>query len=96
MSYSHFWPSYIHFYCPDAARHPGAARPWPTSAGSAPRIPEAIRPALPPPWGVLRAQLRAEIDLTWQEGFQTDSRAEVEPPAAEQTGFGGPGSTTSA
>ncbi|MDF5938977.1 TauD/TfdA family dioxygenase [Pseudomonas aeruginosa] len=34
MSYSHNWPSYIHFYCQTPPATQGRT-PWPTSAGSA-------------------------------------------------------------
>ncbi|HCL3751691.1 TPA: TauD/TfdA family dioxygenase [Pseudomonas aeruginosa] len=77
MSYSHNWPSYIHFYCQTPPATQGRT-PLADERRVSARIPEAIRQRFLRHGVCYVRNYGPEIDLTWQEGFQTDSRAEVE------------------
>lgn len=77
MSYSHNWPSRIHFYCdvPPAAQ---GRTPLADERRVTARIPEAIRQRFLEDGVCYVRNYGPEIDLTWQEGFQTQRREEVE------------------
>ncbi|WP_193366000.1 TauD/TfdA family dioxygenase, partial [Pseudomonas aeruginosa] len=74
MSYSHNWPSYIHFYCQTPPATQGRT-PLADERRVSARIPEAIRQRFLRHGVCYVRNYGPEIDLTWQEGFQTDSRA---------------------
>ncbi|WP_409201839.1 MBL fold metallo-hydrolase [Pseudomonas aeruginosa] len=77
MSYSHNWPSYIHFYCQTPPATQGRT-PLADERRVSARIPEAIRQRFLRHGVCYVRNYGPEIDLTWQEGFQTDSRAELD------------------
>jgi alpha-ketoglutarate-dependent taurine dioxygenase len=77
MSYSHNWPSLLYFYC-DVPSATLGATPLASERTVFPQIPAEIRERF------LRGGVRyvrnysAELDLPWQQVFQTTDRAEVE------------------
>ncbi|MET7707308.1 TauD/TfdA family dioxygenase [Micromonospora sp. NPDC005413] len=77
MSYSHNWPSLLYFYCDVPSRSQGAT-PLASERTVYPLIPAEIRERF------LRHGVRyvrnysEELDLPWQQVFQTTDRAEVE------------------
>ncbi|HBO3046451.1 TPA: TauD/TfdA family dioxygenase [Pseudomonas aeruginosa] len=74
MSYSHNWPSYIHFYCQTPPATQGRT-PLADERRVSARIPEAIRQCFLRHGVCYVRNYGPEIDLTWQEGFQTDSQS---------------------
>lgn len=77
MSYSHNWPTRIWFYC---EQPPAAGGRTPISDER--RLVEKLDPAIQRPFREKRVMYVRNygggIDLTWQEGFQTEDRGEVE------------------
>ncbi|WP_151482108.1 TauD/TfdA family dioxygenase [Streptomyces albicerus] len=77
MSYAHNWPSYLYFYG-DRPSATGGATPVASERKVFPRIPAEVRERF------LRHGVRyvrnygPDIDIPWQEVFQTTDRAEVE------------------
>lgn len=77
MSYSHNWPSKVFFYCrtpaPEGGRTP-IARERDVFATIDPRVREQFRTK-----GVMYVRnFGPELDLSWQEAFQTDDAQSVE------------------
>jgi hypothetical protein len=76
MSYSHNWPSRLYFYC-DVPPVQGGATPVASERAVYPRIPAEVRDRF------IRHGVRyvrnygPDLDLPWQEVFQTTNRAEV-------------------
>nr|WP_276583693.1 TauD/TfdA family dioxygenase [Pseudomonas sp. RIT-PI-AD] len=77
MSYSHNWPTRIHFYCEVAPAEQGRT-PLADERRVTALIPEAIKQRFLADGVCYVRNYGPEIDLTWQEGFQTQSRDEVE------------------
>jgi alpha-ketoglutarate-dependent taurine dioxygenase len=76
-SYTDSWPNRIYFFCLVAAKH-GGETPTADSRGVYRRIDPAVRERFER-YGVLYVRNFTEgIDLSWQEVFQTEDRAEVE------------------
>jgi alpha-ketoglutarate-dependent taurine dioxygenase len=77
MSYSHNWPSLLYFYCCLPAAQ-GGATPLASERTVTPLIPPEVRDRC------VRSGVRylrnygPDLDLPWQEVFQTTDRAEVE------------------
>jgi alpha-ketoglutarate-dependent taurine dioxygenase len=77
MSYSHNWPSLLYFYCEIPATE-GGATPLASERRVYPRIPVGIRERFKRHGVRYVRNYSQELDLPWQEVFQTSDRAEVE------------------
>jgi alpha-ketoglutarate-dependent taurine dioxygenase len=77
MSYSHNWPSRLYFYCaqPPAT---GGATPLASERRVFPRIPGEIKDRFTRHGVRYVRNFSSELDLPWQEVFQTNERAEAE------------------
>ncbi len=77
MSYSHNWPKRLYFYCDIAPTHQGR-----TPLADERRVTRRIAPEIKERFlahGVMYVRnYSPEIDLSWQEAFQTDDPREVE------------------
>ncbi|KNB49467.1 TauD/TfdA family dioxygenase [Streptomyces caatingaensis] len=77
MSYSHNWPSLLYFYCDVPCADRGAT-PVASERAVVPRIPAEVRERFER-YGVHYVRnYGPDLDLPWQEVFQTTDRAEVE------------------
>lgn len=97
MSYSHNWPSRLYFYC-DLPAAEGGSTPLASERTVTPGIPVEVRERFLR-YGVLYVRnYGPDLDLPWQEVFQTTDRAEVEAYCAasrtEFTWLGGDGLRT--
>jgi alpha-ketoglutarate-dependent taurine dioxygenase len=77
MSYSHNWPALVYFYC-DVPPESGGATPLASERTVLRRIPEEIRARFQRDGVRYVRNFGAELDLPWQEVFQTTDRGEVE------------------
>ncbi|MEF3112295.1 TauD/TfdA family dioxygenase [Streptomyces chrestomyceticus] len=77
MSYSHNWPSRLYFYCdlPSADR---GATPVASERAVLPKIPAEVRERFERHGVLYVRNYGPDLDLPWQEVFQTTDRAEVE------------------
>jgi len=78
MSYSHNWPSLLYFYCALPSTEGGGATPLTSERLVTPRIPAEIRDRFLRDGVRYVRNYRPELDLPWQEAFQTGDRREVE------------------
>lgn len=75
-SYSDTWPTYLFFYCAEAAAA-GGATPIADSRGVLDRLPDRVRGMFAD--GLVYTRVYREgLGLTWQETFQSNDRDEVE------------------
>lgn len=77
MSYTGHWPSHLVFGCIQAARK-GGATPLAQSDAVLTRISAKVRSRFEEAGIRYVRNFNGGVDLTWQQAFQTDSRAEVE------------------
>ncbi|MFJ9559196.1 TauD/TfdA family dioxygenase [Streptomyces fuscichromogenes] len=77
MSYAHNWPSRLYFYC-DLPAESGGATPLAGERRFTPRLPAEIRERFLRHGVMYVRNYGEELDLPWQEVFQTSDRAEVE------------------
>lgn len=77
MSYSHNWPSLLYFYC-DLPPTVGGATPLASERAVFSRIPAVIRERFQRHGVRYVRNYGPDLDLPWQEVFQTANRAEVE------------------
>ncbi len=77
MSYSHNWPTRIHFYC-DVPPATQGRTPLADERRVTALIPEAIKQRFLAHGVCYVRNYGPEIDLTWQEGFQTERKEDVE------------------
>jgi alpha-ketoglutarate-dependent taurine dioxygenase len=77
MSYSHNWPALVYFYC-DVPPGSGGATPLASERAVFGRIPADIKARFQRDGVRYIRNSGAELDLPWQEVFQTTDRAEVE------------------
>lgn len=77
MSYSHQWPGRIYFYC-DVPAEDGGATPLASEREVYRRIPADIRERFTRHGVQYVRNYGPDIDLPWQEVFQTTSRDQVE------------------
>lgn len=77
MSYSHQWPGRLYFYCETAAAS-GGGTPLSSEREVFPRIPAGLRERFTRQGVRYVRNYCEELDLPWQEVFQTTDRAEVE------------------
>ncbi|MGI5531260.1 TauD/TfdA family dioxygenase [Streptomyces syringium] len=77
MSYAHNWPGRLYFYCdvPPASR---GATPVASERAVLPRIPAEVRERFERHGVLYVRNYGPDLDLPWQEVFQTTDRAEVE------------------
>jgi alpha-ketoglutarate-dependent taurine dioxygenase len=75
QSYTREWPMKIWFHCVTAARE-GGETPIADSRAIYRRIPEQVRARFEP--GVLYVRNYGEMDVRWQQVFNTDRRSDVE------------------
>jgi alpha-ketoglutarate-dependent taurine dioxygenase len=77
MSYSHNWPSLLYFYC-EVPPGTGGATPVASEREVLPRIPAEVRERFERHGVRYVRNYGPDIDMPWQEVFQTTDRAEVE------------------
>ncbi|WP_035799573.1 TauD/TfdA family dioxygenase [Kitasatospora mediocidica] len=77
MSYSHNWPSRLYFYC-DIPSAVGGTTPVASERAVFPRIPAEIRERFERHGVRYVRNYSPDLDIPWQEVFQTTARAEVE------------------
>jgi alpha-ketoglutarate-dependent taurine dioxygenase len=77
MSYSHNWPALLYFYC-DVPAESGGATPLASERTVFGRIPAEVKARFQRDGVRYVRNFGAELDLPWQEVFQTSDRAEVE------------------
>jgi alpha-ketoglutarate-dependent taurine dioxygenase len=77
MSYSHNWPSRLYFYC-DRPAAEGGATPLASERVVSPRIPPEIRERFGRDGILYVRNYGPDLDLPWQEVFQTTDRRQVE------------------
>ncbi|PRY19892.1 TauD/TfdA family dioxygenase [Pseudosporangium ferrugineum] len=77
MSYAHNWPTLLYFYCDVAATRLGAT-PLASERTVLPLIPAEIRERFVRHGVRYVRNYSPELDLPWQQVFQTTDRAEVE------------------
>jgi alpha-ketoglutarate-dependent taurine dioxygenase len=76
MSYSHNWPSWLYFYC-DVPPARGGATPLASERAVSPRIPAEVRDRFVRHGVRYVRNYGPDLDLPWQEVFQTTDRDEV-------------------
>ncbi|MFE3384766.1 TauD/TfdA family dioxygenase [Streptomyces anulatus] len=76
MSYSHNWPSWLYFYC-DVPPARGGATPLASERAVFPRIPAEVRDRFVRHGVRYVRNYGPDLDLPWQEVFQTTDRNEV-------------------
>lgn len=77
MSYSHNWPERLYFYCERPASQ-GGETPLAWESAVYPAIPEAIRRTFEDRKIMYIRNFGRDVDLRWEDAFQTDDRNEVE------------------
>ncbi|WP_082404671.1 TauD/TfdA family dioxygenase [Saccharothrix sp. NRRL B-16348] len=77
MSYAHNWPGRLYFYC-DVPAAEGGATPLASERHVYPRIPAEIRERFERHGVCYVRNYGPDLDLPWQEVFQTTDRVEVE------------------
>ncbi|MFD5824365.1 TauD/TfdA family dioxygenase [Lentzea sp. NPDC060358] len=77
MSYSHNWPSLLYFYC-DVAPGARGATPLASERRVFPRIPAEVKERFTRHGVRYVRNYGPDVDLPWQEVFQTTDRQEVE------------------
>src|SRR5579884_1969308 len=77
LSYSRSWPMKIWFFCLQPAET-GGETPFADSSRVFQRIPEAIKARFMEKRVMYVRNYMPQLDLSWQEVFQTNNRAEVE------------------
>ncbi|MEU6923734.1 TauD/TfdA family dioxygenase [Streptomyces sp. NPDC046631] len=77
MSYAHNWPSRLYFYC-DLPAETGGATPLASERRFTPRLPKELRERFLRHGVMYVRNYGEDLDLPWQEVFQTSDRPEVE------------------
>lgn len=77
MAYARIWPEHLWFYCDQAARR-GGATPLADSRRIAARLDRAVLDSFAERGVRYVRNYGTGFDLSWQQAFETDSRAEVE------------------
>lgn len=77
MSYSHNWPSRLYFYC-DVPPTVGGATPVASERRVFPRIPDEVKERFVRHGVRYLRNYGPDVDLPWQEVFQTTDRREVD------------------
>jgi alpha-ketoglutarate-dependent taurine dioxygenase len=77
MSYAHNWPSRLYFYC-DLPAASGGTTPVASERTVFPRIPAELRERFQRDGVRYVRNYGSDLDLPWEEAFQTTDRAEVE------------------
>lgn len=77
MSYAHNWPSLLYFYC-DVPPTEGGATPLASERRVFPRIPDEVKERFIRHGARYVRNYGPDVDLPWQEVFQTTDRREVD------------------